>query len=59
MTFSVQEKGAQSAEVRVTYGPISILVDEQVGHLRSFHGDLGRLLDRMEAKLREEQAQKA
>lgn len=61
MTFHAKAKEGQpsTAEVHTTYGPIRIVVDEHIGHLRSFHGDLGRLLDRMEAELRQPEAETA
>jgi hypothetical protein len=48
MTFWAQQKTEKAIDVHVTYGPISITVLEDVGHLRSFWGELGRLLDQVE-----------
>ena len=36
-------------EVHTTYGPIEIKVTEDLGHVKSFHADLGRLIDETEA----------
>ena len=47
MTFWAQ-RAAKNIDVRVTYGPIAITVTEDPGHLRSFWGELGRLLDETE-----------
>lgn len=40
--------GQPRVDVHVTYGPVSIKVTEDPGHLRSFHRELGRLLDGIE-----------
>lgn len=40
--------GAPQVDVHVTYGPIVIKVTEDVSHARSFHRELGRLLDETE-----------
>lgn len=40
--------GVPHVDVHVTYGPVSVKVTEDAGHLRSFHGELGRLLDQIE-----------
>lgn len=51
MTFWAAREKTTSGDkfaVHVTYGPISITVQEDPGHLRSFHGELGRLLDAAE-----------
>ena len=50
MTFTAQksERDLRTVDVRVTYGPITINVAEDIGHLRSFWGDLGRVLDAAE-----------
>jgi hypothetical protein len=34
--------------VRITQGMLDIKLTEDLGHLRAFHGELGRLLDKME-----------
>jgi hypothetical protein len=50
MTFTAQQSVSNNriVDVRVTYGPITINVAEDIGHLRSFWGDLGRVLDSAE-----------
>lgn len=40
--------GARRIVVRTTYGPITNEVTEEVGYLRHFWGELGRLLDELE-----------
>lgn len=54
MTFwagrGADRSGRKVIDVHVTYGPISITVNEDPGHLRAFWGDLGRLLDKTEAE---------
>lgn len=35
--------------VRTTYGPVTNEVVEDVGHVRSFHTQLGNLLDELDA----------
>lgn len=40
--------GAGLVDVHVTYGPITIQVSEDPGHLRNFHRELGQLLDKIE-----------
>lgn len=49
MTFFAQAApGGKRVVVNVTYGPISIKVDEDPGHLRNFHAELGTLLSTIE-----------
>lgn len=49
MTFwAGQSDNGKAVDVNVTYGPIAIKVQEDPGHLRSFWGELGRLLDKVE-----------
>lgn len=40
--------GTPRVDVHVTYGPVSITVTEEPGHLRSFQRELGKLLDAVE-----------
>lgn len=40
--------GTPQVDVQVTYGPVSVKVTEDPGHLRSFHRELGKLLDGIE-----------
>jgi hypothetical protein len=49
-TASKSQTRPKAADVRVTYGPIVITVDEDAGHLRSFWGQLGVLLDQIESE---------
>lgn len=50
MTLSAQRvEGTQDVIVRTTYGPVMNEVREAGGHVRSFHTQLGRLLDELEA----------
>lgn len=37
-------------KVGITYGPVSTSIEEHYQHLRHFHGELGKLLDEMEAE---------
>ena len=37
--------GQSRIDVNVTYGPITIKVTEDPGHLRNFHRELGKILD--------------
>lgn len=48
MTAS-RANGADNIKVQITYGPVTASVEEHYGHLRSFHKELGRLLDEVEA----------
>lgn len=52
MTVSAQRVDPRSQDVKVqfTYGPLQASCTENRSHLRSFHTDLGRLLDQMEAE---------
>lgn len=61
MTFMVNKTdrvnfGEEIAIVRVTYGPITIEVEEGVSHLRSFWGDLGRVLGEVKHEKEAEEA---
>jgi hypothetical protein len=50
MTFwAKRADDGKHVDVNVTSGPIIINVREDPGHLRNFHGELGRLLDQVEA----------
>jgi hypothetical protein len=46
---SRSETNAENAKLSITYGPVTATVEEHRSHLRSFHDQLGRLLDEMEA----------
>jgi hypothetical protein len=35
--------------VRTTYGPITNEVTEDIGHVKSFHAELGRLIEELES----------
>ena len=35
--------------VRTTYGPITNEVTEDIGHVKSFHAQLGQLIEQLEA----------
>lgn len=50
MTFSAarSERDPHTVDVRITHGPVTVEVSEHPGHLRSFWGQLGRLLDQVE-----------
>ncbi len=49
MTFwADRNQDGKRVNVHTTYGPISITTAEDIGHARSFWGELGRLLDAME-----------
>lgn len=55
MTFTASKShdvsyGRKHVDVQLTYGIITVKVTEDVGHLRSFHTQLGRLLDDIEAE---------
>lgn len=50
MYASRSETNPDSAKVQITYGPVTASVEEHRSHLRSFHDQLGRLLDEMEAE---------
>jgi hypothetical protein len=54
VTFFVKrsETKPSTVEVHTTYGPISIQVDEHIGHARSFQQQLGAVLDELEAEQR-------
>lgn len=47
---SRSENNKRNVKVQTTYGPITNLVEEDVSHVRSFHTDLGRLLDEIESE---------
>ena len=51
MTFWAQAipGNTKRVDVKVTYGPIAITVAEDVGHLRSFMGQLENLLETVES----------
>ena len=50
MTFTVKlnDGDRKRVDVGITYGPIMIRVEEDMVHLRSFHFQLGKLLDESE-----------
>ena len=51
MTMFANRVGdTQSVKVSITYGPVEASVQEEAGHLRSFHYQLGVLLDVMDAE---------
>lgn len=51
MTFSAKfNEREKTVGVHVTYGPITIDVNEHPGHLRSFWHDLGAVLNEAESK---------
>lgn len=50
MTISVQRHGDSEVKVNVTYGPVFFTVTEPAGHLRHVWGELGRLLEKIEAE---------
>lgn len=54
MTMYANRVDPRSPNIKVgmTYGPISGTVEEHFSHLRHFWGELGRLLDEMEAEAR-------
>jgi hypothetical protein len=47
MTMSAAREG-ENVKISINYGPVYASVTEQPGHARSFHGQLGRLLDEVE-----------
>ena len=49
MTFFATANERDRIDVHCTYGPVTIKVDEDPGHLRAFWGELGRLLEQVEA----------
>jgi hypothetical protein len=51
MTLHATRDG-QQVTVTTTYGPVRNEVTEDAGHVRSFHGHLGRLLDEAEAEVK-------
>lgn len=54
MTFFAEKSavtgypGRPNVDVHITYGPVTIVVNEDAGHLRSFHRELGKLLDELD-----------
>ncbi len=40
----------QNIKVSCTYGPISFYVSEELGHVRNFWSELGRLLEQIDAQ---------
>lgn len=44
-------RGTGQVIVRTTYGPVTNEVNEDRGHVRSFHTQLGQLLDQLDAEL--------
>lgn len=44
------EDNREILEVNVTNGAITVRIREHIGHLRSFWGELGRLLEKAEQK---------
>lgn len=55
MTLHAARKG-ENVTVNITYGPVTASVEEHPAHARSFHGQLGRLLDEVEGKDPEQRA---
>jgi len=49
VTIHASKVSDQSVKVGVTYGPVSTYIEEHPGHLRSFHTQLGQILDEIEA----------
>jgi hypothetical protein len=52
MTMTANRVNSTSPCVKVTttYGPVTASVEEDYRHLRSFHTQLGKILDDMEAE---------
>ena len=52
MTFFAQQDPHNPRQVKVscTYGPAEFHMTEDAAHKRSFHRELGRLLDKVEAE---------
>ena len=48
-------ENSPNIKVGITYGPVSTYIEEHYQHLRYFHGELGRLLDAMEAEAKEKE----
>lgn len=47
---SRSDTNRENAKVQITYGPVTASVEEHRSHLRSFHDQLGRLLDELDAE---------
>jgi len=54
MTMWAQREGKTGVKISTTYGPIRNEVTEDVGHLRQFWGELGRLIEAVEAEQKAE-----
>lgn len=50
MTLHATRDPHDTVKVHMTYGPVTAAVTEDPGHARSFHGQLGRVLDQIEEK---------
>lgn len=50
--FSNRSERRGNIDVGITYGPITIHVDEPAAHVRHFWGKLGRRLDEIEADVK-------
>lgn len=50
MSASRVHENSPNVKIGITYGPVSTWIEEHHQHLRYFHGELGRLLDTMEAE---------
>jgi hypothetical protein len=48
--FSQRIEKSTRIKVGITYGPVSASIEEEAGHLRGFHDQLGRQLDEIEAE---------
>lgn len=61
MTLSASRVHENSPYVKVgiTYGPVSTWIEEDCQYLRHFHGELGRLLDQMEAEAKAKPAEQS
>lgn len=49
MTISASRDN-DNVKVQITYGPVTAHVIEEPAHARSFHDQLGRLLDQLDAE---------
>ena len=50
MFASRPNENSRAIKVGITYGPGSTYIEEDAGHLRGFHTQLGQLLDQIEAE---------
>lgn len=56
MTLHATRKG-QKITVHTTYGPTNHSVEEDAQHVRSFHTELGKMLDEAEREKKKEEQQ--